>query len=472
MCCCRCVLLSRVSVGSLVLPTLTASPGVKMVLGQRDVLEKQHDALQQKLLIHRKSIIAKFQQLRNALDSSERAALDEYDGHVKAILKQAVVATNSLQVLAEQAVPIFDCVIAPTPVQSGIQQTFVTCEVVDNTLEYLIANCWAITNHCSNDANAIHAMSAETAHVSIFPKFAKTVATQIKANEESITLLQIQAWKHCEKNCSPHFKGILRANFNLPSSKYCGIAVNFNGTIMAITNSVSGTVTFHSLPFGTVTHSLGQECIRKTDPFRIVFAHGSKTNNIIVTENSFRKVRLTEVDIVKKVVVRYVGDNVFTGPVSDVDCNSEFIVACQYSAVIVFDYETGNPVRRFGVVGARSNELADCASLRICPDGHCVMIGQRENRRVSMFSLRTGKFLRIMPIDNNTSSYPVGLGFWKNDVMCCVTRNNVLSLVTVDCPTKILKSITMMTNKLWTRDVVVSNGRIFVLHDNCVQVLE
>lgn len=188
-----------------------------------------------------------------------------------------------------------------------------------------------------------------------------------------------------------------------------GLAVNAEGTLLAVSIQNSHEIAIYSLPEMTLLSRFGGPG-RFRFPEKLCFS--PNTGNLLVSCGHIsgvqvcpltsRYVACCHIRIVPQEVtvdgtsVRGYGFFRIDGVVWAVTANVHVVVVGTNSddqQVYVFDIVSGALIRSFGERGGLLGHVCGCVGLRVSPDGKHIIIAESDNRRVSLFSL-TGKFVR------------------------------------------------------------------------------
>lgn len=127
-------------------------------------------------------------------------------------------------------------------------------------------------------------------------------------------------------------------------------------------------------------------------------------NLITADDENYRLVEMSQ----DGVFVRTFGGAPIDGYIISVAMSSDGLVAAGKGRdqggdqVYIFDYRTGCVVRSFGRRGTGPGELHSCAGMRFTPNGRHLVIAERRNSRLSVFT-PVGEFVRL-----------IGVGFLDN----------------------------------------------------------
>lgn len=127
--------------------------------------------------------------------------------------------------------------------------------------------------------------------------------------------------------------------------------------------------------------------------------------------------------------VRSIGVGVINGNVASVAASTDTILVGTLSAtgqILMFDGVSGGLIRSFGDKGSEEGLLYGNEGIRFTPDGH-ILVAERDNKRVSMFTL-SGEFVRC--IGTGDLFGPVDIDFATSGAIL-VTDMDCLSICTI-----------------------------------------
>jgi iron(III) transport system ATP-binding protein len=159
--------------------------------------------------------------------------------------------------------------------------------------------------------------------------------------------------------------------------------------------SIGGQLHVHSLADGSLVRSIGSKGSGKA---QFSFSCGGLCvspdgDSVLVAESHNNRVQ--EVRIDDGSWVRFVGVDVLKGP-EFVDCNSHAIAVSEWcDRISLFARVDGRLMAQCGNSGSGPGQLNYPRGLRLLNDGSGVVVADKENRRLCVFSV-TGEFVRAI----------------------------------------------------------------------------
>lgn len=174
-----------------------------------------------------------------------------------------------------------------------------------------------------------------------------------------------------------------------------GLAVNEIGTLMAVSNWKTDTVSMYGLPCGKVITSFGgwgSGPGQFRNPEGLCFTVDG--GGLLVADEWNNRVQEFCVTGDTGVHKRTIGQGVLKGNPRGVAANADVIVVSQSgvfdNGVVVFDFVSGDFLRSFGPHGSEPGHLCTPRDLCLTPDGTHVWIADSCCNRVAMLSVSDG----------------------------------------------------------------------------------
>lgn len=231
-----------------------------------------------------------------------------------------------------------------------------------------------------------------------------------------------------------------------------GMAVNPPGNLLALSRMTYHDVHVFQLPSGELLRSFGG----LESPMKMCF---SAPDKLLIAESVGRRVVEVNADGVR---LRAIGEGVLDDGICGLHANGAVIVAGKWGTVghqvFVFDYASGMLVRSFGVFGTDPETLRSCDGLRITPDGTSVLIAERDNNRLSLFTL-AGAFVRIVANGFVRDPYDVEFDLDGGIIIADSAQNRVLVL----SPDGATLTKTIVADVRHPQALALNNGLLYVL---------
>jgi DNA-binding beta-propeller fold protein YncE len=205
-----------------------------------------------------------------------------------------------------------------------------------------------------------------------------------------------------------------------------GIAVNIDGSVLAVCNYYGNKITLYALPGGNAIRSFGEKGPAIVYPWKLCFTPGG---NIIVTEQIHKRIHEVTADGTH---VRFIGSeqSMYMGLLHGVAANEDVVVVSDSGSltrqIMVFDYRSGGLLRGFGARGSEPGKLSGVDGVCFTPDASQIAVAESDNDRLSVFTL-TGEFVRTIG-DSDVLSKPADVCVTDGGqfVVANLQRNNLV----------------------------------------------
>lgn len=173
--------------------------------------------------------------------------------------------------------------------------------------------------------------------------------------------------------------------------------------------------------------------------------------------------------------VRTFGPEVLDGDVIAVAASADMFAVCVWSdaapQLLLFDVVSGTLIRSFGLEGPGEGRLSGNEGCRFTPDGCHILIAERNNNRLSLFTL-TGDFVRC--VGTGCLSSPTDVDFAPNgDILVVDSLNHRICVFSSDGST-LLRTIggqgTGVGQLLYPYTLAVYGDALYVLDRTSARV--
>lgn len=396
-------------------------------------------------------MVSSFANLREALDSSERAALVEFDGHVYHAVKMLQAQVDAMQVWKRQAV---------ASVTAGAQFNFtldVSLEQVNVPIfndvgmsalrnEFQAGKCWSVdlvSDDVANDRKRCELIEG----------------LQLFVTEAKEDVSHNVFGKHCGALTQWSCQGVPLFTMAIPGDfSVAGFAVSPDGTMTALTDFFSNSIILIQNPCGKIIRTFNIVLWQNTGSvFGVCFGHTGQS--LLVTISNFACIQ--EITLNGE-FVRFIGAG-YHGGIRLLDANSRVVVATASSisnSIYLWDYNSGEFLKDIGSKFTKGQSLFEWISIKLSPDGECVCVVAKNPRSVFMVNLEGESILQISHPGNFYPSSVTFLPFGeivvagKMEGVCTV---NILSKDATDVKAHIVVGDDTLFMELWPTVISVSN---------------
>ena len=199
-----------------------------------------------------------------------------------------------------------------------------------------------------------------------------------------------------------------------------GICVSMKHELVIVGCYWTNVLKAYSLVDGSLVRTIGD---KGRDKGQFMFHIGGLCvspdgDSVLVAED--QNGRVQQISILDGSWIRFVGEYLLRTPAC-LDCNSNVIVVSESNpqdCINVFSWVSGGLKARFCSFGCGPNQLNDPRGIRLLGDGSGLVVADRYNYRLCVFTL-TGEFLTAMGSIKDGVRYP-----W--DVVECVSTNSFI----------------------------------------------